>query len=148
MNSAHVATVPLTWLTIFCFFPVTSTTRITDGQSVSAMHVLLSVLFYESSWMGTRMSFRWVVDSASVASFLVKVSFCEVVGSASQASFREVVDSACGRTYSGCMNSAHVATVPQAWLTIFYFFPGDFHDKDYRWPVGECHACPVVCSVL
>ena len=29
------------------FFPVTSTTRITYGQSVSAMHVLLSVLFYE-----------------------------------------------------------------------------------------------------
>ena len=31
----------------FLIFPVTSTTRITDGQSVSAMHVLLSVLFCE-----------------------------------------------------------------------------------------------------
>ena len=46
--------------------------------------------------MGTQMSFREVVDSASVASCLVKVSFCEVVDSAPQASFREVVDSACG----------------------------------------------------
>ena len=42
--------------------------------------------------MGTRMSFREVVDSASVASCLVKVSFCEVVDSAPQAFFREVVD--------------------------------------------------------
>ena len=103
--------------------------------------------------MGTLMSFREVVDSASVASCLVKVSFCEVVDSAPQASFREVVDSACGNTRehdhdSGCMNSAHVATVPQAWLTIFCFFPGDFHDEDYQWPIGECHAYPVVCSVL
>jgi len=32
--------------------------------------------------MGTRMSFRKVVDSASLASCLVKVSFCEVVDSA------------------------------------------------------------------
>ena len=46
--------------------------------------------------MGTRMSFHEVVNSASVASCLVKVSFCEVVDSAPQASFREVVDSACG----------------------------------------------------
>ena len=46
--------------------------------------------------MGTLMSFREVVDSASVASCLVKVSFCEVVDSALQASFREVVDNACG----------------------------------------------------
>ena len=46
--------------------------------------------------VGTRMSFREVVDGASVASCLVKVSFCEVVDSAPQASFREVVDSACG----------------------------------------------------
>jgi len=46
------------------------------------------------------------------------------------------------------MNSAPVATVPQAWLTISCFFFGDFDDKDYLWPVGECHACPVVCSVL
>ena len=46
--------------------------------------------------MGTLMSFREVVDSASVASCLVEVSFCEVVDSAPQASFCEVVDSACG----------------------------------------------------
>ena len=46
------------------------------------------------------------------------------------------------------MNSAHVSTVPLAWLTIFCFFSGDFHNKDFLWPVGECHACPVVCSVL
>ena len=46
--------------------------------------------------MGTLMSFCKVVDSASVASCLVKVSFCKVVDSAPQASFREVVDSACG----------------------------------------------------
>ena len=40
------------------------------------------------------MSFREVVDSASVASCLVKVSSCEVVDSTPQASesFREVVD--------------------------------------------------------
>ena len=43
--------------------------------------------------MGTRMSFLEVVDSASVASCLVKVSFCEVVDSAPQASLREVVES-------------------------------------------------------
>ena len=64
-----------------------------------------------------------VVDSASVASCLVKVSFCEVVDSAPQASSREVVDSACGtsnaRTYSGCMNSVDVGMVPQAWLAMF-----------------------------
>ena len=41
------------------------------------------------------MSFRGLVDSASVASCLIKVSFCGVVDSAPQASFREVVDSAC-----------------------------------------------------
>ena len=87
MNSAHVATVPQAWLTIFCFFSVTSTTRITNGQSVSAIHVLLSVLFYE-----------WAhgCHSARVASCLVKVSFFGVVNSALQASFREVVDSAFG----------------------------------------------------
>jgi len=49
------------------FYSVTSTTRITNGQSVSAIHVLLSVLFYE-----------WAhgCHSASVASCLVKVFFC------------------------------------------------------------------------
>ena len=57
--------------------------------------------------MGTLMSFREVVDSASVASCLVKVSFCEVVDSAPQASFREVVDSACGNTREYIMNYAH-----------------------------------------
>ena len=54
--------------------------------------------------MGTPMSFREVVDSASVASCLVKVSFCEVTDvdhdSAPQASFSEVVDSACGTSNS------------------------------------------------
>ena len=60
---------------------------ITNGQSVSAIHVLLSVLFYE-----------WAhgYHSARVASCLVKVSFCAVVNIAPQASFREVVESACG----------------------------------------------------
>ena len=48
--------------------------------------------------MGTRMSFREVVDGARVASCLVKVSFREVVDSAPQASVCEVVDSACGNT--------------------------------------------------
>ena len=48
--------------------------------------------------VGTRMSFREVVDGARVASCLVKVSFREVVDSAPQASVREVVDSACGNT--------------------------------------------------
>jgi len=42
--------------------------------------------------VGTRMSFREVVDGARVASCLVKVSFCEVVDSAPQASVHEVVD--------------------------------------------------------
>ena len=42
------------------------------------------------------MSFREVVDSASVTSCLLKVSFCKVVDSAPQATFREVVDSAYG----------------------------------------------------
>ena len=32
-------------------------------------------------------------------------------------------------------------------VAIVFLF-GDFHDKDYQWPVGECHPCPVVCSVL
>jgi len=67
--------------------------------------------------MGTQMSFREVVDSAIVASCLVKVSFCEVVNSAPQASFREVVDSACGNAREHIMNYAH--SVP--WLTIFSF---------------------------
>jgi hypothetical protein len=48
--------------------------------------------------MGTRMSFREVVDGARVASCLVKVSVREVVDSAPQASVCEVVDSACGNT--------------------------------------------------
>ena len=43
--------------------------------------------------VGTRTSFREVVDSARVASRLVKVSFREVVDSAPQASFHEVVES-------------------------------------------------------
>ena len=89
------------------------------------------------------MSFRKVVDSASLASCLVKVSFCEVVDSAPQASFREVVDSACGNAREHIMNYAH--SVP--WLTIL-IFAGNFHDKDYLWPVGECHASPVVCFVI
>jgi len=42
--------------------------------------------------VGTRMSFREVVDGARVASCLVKVSFREVVDSAPQASFHEGVD--------------------------------------------------------
>ena len=67
--------------------------------------------------MGTLMSFHEVVDSASVASCLVKVSFCEVVDSAPQASFRKVVDSACGNAREHIMNHAH--SVP--WLTIFSF---------------------------
>ena len=33
------------------------------------------------------------------------------------------------------------------WLFSVFFF-GDIHDKDYQWPVGECHPCLVVCSVL
>ena len=43
-----------------------------------------------------KVSFRGVVDSARVASCLIKVSFCGIVDSAPQTSFREVVDSACG----------------------------------------------------
>ena len=55
-------------------FPVTSTTRITDGQSVSAMHVMLSVLFCE--WAHRCPSAgSWI---ARVASCLIKVSFCGV----------------------------------------------------------------------
>ena len=42
--------------------------------------------------VGTRMSFREVVDGARVASCLVEVSFCEVVDSAPQASVHEGVD--------------------------------------------------------
>ena len=50
--------------------------------------------------VGTRMSFREVVDSARVALCLVKVSesFRVLVDSAPQASVCEVVDSACGNT--------------------------------------------------
>ena len=69
--------------------------------------------------MGTLMSFRWVVDSARVASCLIKVSFCGVVDSAPQASFREVVDSACGNAREHIMNYTHSVS----WLTIFSFLP-------------------------
>ena len=67
--------------------------------------------------MGKQMSFRGVVDSARVASCLIKVSFCGIVGSAPQASFCEVVDSACGNAREHIMNYAH--SVPG--LTIFDF---------------------------
>jgi len=102
----------LGWL-FSVFFPVTSTTRITNGQSVSAIHVLLSVLFYE-----------WAhgCHSTSVASCLVKVSFCGVVKSAPQASFREVVDSACG-------NAWILHTMFKSFADHFLIFAGNFHNK-------------------
>jgi len=102
----------LGWL-FSVFFSVTSTTRITNGQSVSAIHVLLSVLFYE-----------WArgCHSARVASCLVEVSFCGVVNSALQASFREVVDSAFG-------NAWILHTMFKSFADHFLIFAGNFHNK-------------------
>ena len=91
------------------------------SATVTATHILLSPSDGSVLRKGKLKSFREVVDSASVASCLAKVSFCEVVDSAPQASFREVVDSACGNAREHVMNYAH--SVPSPWLTISSFLP-------------------------
>ena len=91
------------------------------------------------------MSFLAVVDSASVASCLVKVSFCWFVDPSAGSRIGPVVTQENMFRMYEFSTRCHVSSGLADYLL---YFSGDFHDKDYLRPVGECHACPVVCSVL